>query len=50
MAAITKIVERAIEDYLELNQKTKQELEVRRKRTKAGKFITHEEVKKRFGM
>ena len=42
------ILERMIEDNLEINEKTKIELEEARKRIKAGKFVTHEEVKKRF--
>ena len=45
-----EIIERMIEDDLELNEKTKKEIEEARKRIKAGKFITHEEVKKRFGL
>lgn len=44
------IIERMIEDDLELNEKTKIEIEEARKRVKAGKFITHEEVKKRLGL
>ena len=45
-----EIIERMIEDDLELNEKTKIEIEEARKRIKAGKFITHEEVKKRLGL
>jgi predicted transcriptional regulator len=45
-----EITEITIEDDLEINEKTKKELEERRKIIKAGKFITHEEVKKRFGL
>ncbi|MEK6757825.1 MAG: hypothetical protein AABX88_01735 [Nanoarchaeota archaeon] len=41
-----EIIERMIEDDLELNEKTKKEIEEARKRVKTGKFITHEEVKK----
>ena len=44
------VIERMIEDDLELNEKTKREIEEARKRIKAGKFITHEEVKKRLGL
>jgi len=40
------IIERMIEDDLELNEKTKIELEEARK----GKNISHAEVKKRFGV
>ena len=40
------IIERMIEDDLELNKKTKKEIEEARK----GKSISHAEVKKRFGL
>jgi len=40
------IIERMIEDDLELNEKTKKEIEEARK----GKSISHAEVKKRFGL
>ena len=40
------VIERMIEDDLELNEKTKKEIEEARK----GKSISHEEVKKRFGL
>jgi predicted transcriptional regulator len=40
------VIERMIEDDLELNEKTKVEIEEARK----GKSISHEEVKKRFGL
>ena len=43
----SEVIERMIEDDLELNEKTKKELE-ERKRSKD--FISHEEVKKRFGL
>ena len=45
-----EVIERMIEDDLELNEKTKIEIEEARKRIKAGKFIRHEEVKKRLGL
>ena len=44
------IIERMIEDDLELNKKTKIEIEEARKRIKSGKFITQEEAKKRLGL
>ena len=44
------VIERMIEDDLELNEKTKQEIEEARKRVKSGKFITQEEAKKRLGL
>lgn len=40
------VIERMIEDDLELNKKTKTEIEEARK----GKSIPHAEVKKRFGL
>lgn len=40
------IIERMIEDDLELNEKTKREIEEARK----GKSILHAEVKKRLGL
>ena len=44
------IIERMIEDDLELNEKTKIEIEEARNRIKSGKFITQEEAKKRLGL
>ena len=44
------VIERMIEDDLELNEKTKTEIEEARKRIKSGKFITQEEAKKGFGL
>lgn len=40
------VIERMIEDDLELNEKTKIEIE----EAKKGKSISHAEVKKRFGL
>jgi predicted transcriptional regulator len=42
-----EIIERMIEDDLELNEKTKKEIEERRK---SKNFISHEEAKKRLGL
>jgi len=42
-----EIIESMIEDNLELNEQTKKEIEEAKKR---GKFVSHEEVKKRFGL
>lgn len=42
-----EVIENMIEDNLELNEKTKKELELARKSEKS---ISHEEVKKRFGL
>ena len=41
-----EIIERMIEDDLQLNEKTKKEIEERRK----GKFITQEEAKRKLGL
>ncbi|MFA5176002.1 MAG: hypothetical protein WC413_01950 [Candidatus Nanoarchaeia archaeon] len=45
-----EILERMIEDDLELNEKTKQDLEEAKKQISAKKYVSHEEVKKRFGL
>jgi len=42
-----EIIERMIEDDLELNEKTKKEIKERRK---SKNFISHEEAKKRLGI
>lgn len=42
-----EVIERMIEDDIELNEKTKKELESRRK---SKNFISHEEVKRRLGI
>lgn len=44
------VIERMIEDEQELNEKTKKEIEEARKEIKLGKTISHNEVKKRFGL
>lgn len=41
-----EVIENMIEDNLELNEKTKRELEIAR----SEKSISHEEVKKRLGL
>jgi len=45
-----EVIEVLIEDTLELNEKTKKELEEASKRMDAGEFVTHEEAKKRLGL
>ena len=45
-----EVIERMIEDDLELNEKTKAEIEEARKRIKSGKFISHEDARKRLGL
>lgn len=42
-----EIIERMIEDDLDINERTKRELEERRK---SKEFISHADVKKRFGL
>ena len=42
-----EIIERMIEDDMKLNEKTKKELEERKK---SKDFVSHEEVKKRLGL
>ena len=44
------VIERMIEDELELNDETKKEIEEARNRIKSGKFFSQEEVEKRFGL
>ncbi|MBI4158943.1 hypothetical protein HY500_01645 [Candidatus Woesearchaeota archaeon] len=39
-----------LEDSMELSEETKKDLEEARKEIKEGKFITHEEIKKKFGL
>ncbi len=41
------VIETLLEDHLELNEQTKKELE---ERNTNGKFISHEEVLKKFGV
>lgn len=45
-----EIIERMIEDDLELNERTKKEIEERRKEIKLGKFVTQEEAKRKIGL
>ncbi len=42
-----EIIERMIEDDLDINERTKKEIEERRK---SKDFVSHEDVKKRFGL
>ena len=39
-----------VEDSLELNKQTKQEIEQARADIKSGKFYTHEQIKKQLGL
>ena len=45
-----EIIERMIEDDLDLNEKTKKEIQEARKRVAAGKFLTQEQVEKKLGL
>ena len=44
------VIERMIEDDLELSEQTKKQIDEARKRFKKGEFVTHEQVKKEFGL
>lgn len=44
------IIELMIEDNLELNEKTKKEIQEARKRIDKGQFYTQEEIEKMFGL
>ena len=45
-----EIIENMIEDNLQLNEKTKKEIEEARKRIKSGKFVTQEQAEKELGL
>ena len=45
-----EVIERMVEDDRELNQKTKLEIEAAKKRIASGKFLTQEQVEKKFSM
>ena len=45
-----EIIWNLVEDTMELNEETKKELEQARADIKAGKFFTHEQVKKKLGL
>ena len=44
------IIERMLEDNLEINEKTKKEIDEARKRIQTGKFITQEQIERDFGL
>jgi predicted transcriptional regulator len=44
------VIERLVEDELELNEETKKEIELALKEVKEGKYVTHEEAKKKLGI
>lgn len=43
------VIERMLEDEKELNEKTRIEITEAKKRIRSGRFLTHEEIEKRFG-
>ena len=45
-----EILERMIEDDFELNKETKMDIQEAKKRIAAGKFLTHEQVRKKLGL
>lgn len=44
------VIEVLLEDNLEINEKTKKEIDEARKRVNNGEFYTQEEVEKRLGL
>lgn len=44
------VIERLVEDELELSEETKKEIEAALKEVKAGRYVTHEEAKKKLGI
>ena len=45
-----EILERMIEDDFELNKETKMDIQEAKKRIASGKFLTHEQVRKKLGL
>ncbi len=45
-----EVIWNLVEDSMEINEETKKEIERARADYKAGKFYTHEQVKKRLGL
>lgn len=45
-----EVIERMIEDDLELSEQTKKEIEEAKKRIEKGEFTTLEDVEKKFGV
>jgi predicted transcriptional regulator len=44
------VIERILEDHMELNEATKKEVEAARRRVKQGKYVRMEDVAKKFGV
>ena len=45
-----EVIWNLVEDTMEINKETKKEIEQARADIKAGRFYTHEQVKKRLGL
>ena len=45
-----EVIERILEDFQELSEETKKEIEIARKQIAQGKFKTHEQVKTELGL
>ena len=45
-----EILERMIEDDLELNETTKREIQEAKKRLASGKFVTQDQIEKKLGL
>ena len=45
-----EVIWNLVEDSMELNEETKKEIEKARTDIKAGRFYTHEQVKKKLGL
>jgi predicted transcriptional regulator len=45
-----EIIENMLEDNMELNERTKKEIEEARKEIRAGRFITQEEAERKLGL
>ncbi|HLC22292.1 MAG TPA: hypothetical protein VJJ79_00785 [Candidatus Nanoarchaeia archaeon] len=45
-----EVIWNLVEDTMEINEETKKEIEQARADIKAGRFYTHEQVKKRLGL
>jgi len=45
-----EVIKRMVEDDFELNKKTRKEILEAKKRIAAGKFLAHEDVRKKLGL
>jgi predicted transcriptional regulator len=44
------VIEMLVEDEMELSEETKREIQAARKEIKEGKYVSHEELKRRLGL